>query len=263
MLLNSVCFGSNAVVLTRWWWRSATWFVCTLTLIGCQAGAAPSTPTPAPAAIVLLDDALIGQATAAGLPVVAIGYLLLETPGARLVAGLSFDPNGDAHVPEQLAAPIWLGSAVPASIQASARVAGSLRYATVLVRGAIDGPGSYGPSGQYKYQIAAPDLVVLAPTETSVAELLDRPGAYQSQLVRVAGGLLVRDTSAILAEALGAGGLPAPQSRQIKLRGPVHDQALLSRLKGAPSGAVRFGAVQVEGVLQDGALAPLAIRSVT
>lgn len=242
------------------WWRSAILMLCVL-LGACQAGPALPAPTATPATFALLADAL--GAAAPRPQTETIGYMLLDTAGATLVAALEFDLNGAAHVPAQSAVVVWLGSAVPANIAARARATGALHYAAVRVRGSIEGPGAYGPSGQYPYQVTAPDLLPITPVETSIAELLDRPTAYQAQLLRVTGGLIVRDNAAILVESLGVGGLPTPKSRQLKLRGTVRDQALLARLKATTGGAVRFGAVQIEGILQNGALTPLAIRTIT
>ncbi|HET9221854.1 MAG TPA: hypothetical protein VFO07_05085, partial [Roseiflexaceae bacterium] len=97
----------------------------------------------------------------------------------------------------------------------------------------------------------------------SIATLLDNAAAYEGRLVRVAGGLLARKDSALLVEQLGAGGLPAAATRQIKLRGGLQDVALLGRLKRTPNGTIHFGQVQVEGFWRGGQLAPLAILPIT
>jgi hypothetical protein len=78
-------------------------------------------------------------------------------------------------------------------------------------------------------------------------------------MVRLVGGLLAREDSALLVDRLGAGGLPEPKARQLKLGSPLRDRVLHQRLAGAPGGAVRFGQVQVEGIWRAGILTPLSI----
>jgi len=66
-----------------------------------------------------------------------------------------------------------------------------------------------------------------------------------------------------LVERLGAGGIPEPDVRQVKLRGPLRDQALITHLKRAATNAIYFGQVQVEGFWHDGQLTPLAILPIS
>jgi hypothetical protein len=54
-----------------------------------------------------------------------------------------------------------------------------------------------------------------------------------------------------------------PKARQIKLRAPIRDRALLGRLNGVSGGSIRFGQVQAEGLWQGGVLIPLSISLVT
>jgi hypothetical protein len=68
---------------------------------------------------------------------------------------------------------------------------------------------------------------------------------------------------ALLVDQLGAGRPPMPKARQIKLRAPLQDRALLGRLKGVSVGAIRFSHVQVEGFWRAGVLLPLSIVLVT
>jgi hypothetical protein len=133
----------------------------------------------------------------------------------------------------------------------------------VLVRGRLAGPGAYGAGEKYRYQLVPANLEPLAVLETSVSDLLDQPASYEGRLVRVVGGLLVRERAGLLVDRLGPGGLPEPKARQIKLRAPLGDPALLGRLKGAAGGPVRFGQVQVEGFWRAGALAPISFAVVT
>lgn len=237
------------------------WLLAILALLSaCDLASAPAPPpSPTPLAFMLLADALAAGAPASGAPATVAGYLLADAAGVWLVDGLVFDAVGQARPLEPGAAPIWLGAAPPG---VSLRDAGSLRYAAVLVRGVIAGPGVYGPAGRYRYQVAAPNVTPLSPLETSLAELLAQPSAYEGRLVRLVGGLLVRDTAALLVDKLGAGGLPEQGAVQIKLRGGLRDPQLLAELRSAPSGVVRFGQVQIEGVVRGAVLVPLSISLV-
>jgi hypothetical protein len=124
-------------------------------------------------------------------------------------------------------------------------------------------PGAYGTAGDYRYQMIGPSIELIAAQETAIGDLLDHSASYKGRLVRLVGGLIARDNSALLVEQIGAGGLPAPKARQIKPRAPLQDRALLSRLKGVPAGAIHFGQVQVEGFWHDNTLIPLSIVLVT
>jgi hypothetical protein len=102
----------------------------------------------------------------------------------------------------------------------------------------------------------------MSPEETNIVTLLDNSAAYEGRLVRIAGGLLARDATALLVDRLSVGGLPAPGARQVKLRGPLRDQALLGRLQRTSNGAIHFGQVQVEGFWRSGQLTPLAFLTI-
>ena len=232
-------------------------------LAACQE-VPPSQPPVAtswPAPLTLPGD-LLRASPASNAEITTGGYLIDNADGAALVDGLTFEADGSPRPLATDVAPIWLGDSA-ASLRGVLRVAGSVRYGAVLARGRLEGPGKFGPAGKYRYQLASARLAPLAVVETTIGELLDRPASYAGRLVRIVGGLLVRDQSALLVDRLGAGGLPAPKARQIKLRTPLRDQPLLDRLKGAPGGAVRFGQVQIEGFMRGSALAPIAITLVS
>lgn len=228
----------------------------------CQeAGVNQLPPTPAPVPFVLLREALAaGSPLPQNSPTLA-GYVLAQDGGSALVSELVFDADGAAHVPETAAAPVWLGTqAVSAPFQL--RAAGALQYAPALAHGSLEGPGAYGPGGRYAYQLATPTLEAWVPVEVNIGGLLDDPQSHSSRLVRVVGGLLLRNGSALLVDTLGPGGIPAQSARQIKLLGPISAPPLLDTLAQSSSGAVRFGQVQIEGVLRGRQLVPLAISPV-
>ena len=206
-----------------------------------------------------MSDLLANSAPARNAPVTTIGYLLIDQAGAILVDAVVFDANGTPQRLETGTTPVWLGTDARAHYQGALRAAGKLEYASVVARAQLNGPGSYGPGAQYRYQLTDLTLQPLAAQETTIAELIERPVAYENQLVRLVGGLLIRETSGLLVDKLGPGGIPAPKSRQLKLRTPIGDQAFLSRLKSAPGGAVHFGQIQIEGIWRNGTLTPLSI----
>jgi hypothetical protein len=233
-------------------------------LAGCGDVVSPPAlpPTPTPLTFTPLGDLLNRKMPIAGAEITTVGYVVVDGAAARLLDGMSFSA-GDAPQPLSGAGQVWLGTEIVRSLGGLLQRAGGVRYAVVVARGRLEGPGVYGPDGSCRYQLNDPRLQTLTHEETSIAALLDNTRLYEGRLVRIAGGLLARKDSALLVEQLGAGGLPAPGTRQIKLRGPLRDTALLSRLKHTPNGAVHFGQVQVEGLWRGGQLAPLAILPIS
>jgi hypothetical protein len=219
-------------------------------------------PTPTPLTFTPLGELLGRNLPLAGAQVTTVGYVVVDDAGARLLDGMSFSA-GDTPKPLSGAGQVWLGTEVVGVLGGLLQRAGGLRYAVAVARGRLEGPGVYGPDGGYRYQLNDPQVRTLTHEETSISTLLDNAAAYEGRLVRVAGGLLARKDSALLVEQLGAGGLPAAGTRQIKIRGGLQDIALLGRLKRTPNGAIHFGQVQVEGIWRDGQLAPLAILPIT
>ena len=233
--------------------RLGVWMVAIL-LAACQNTAVPQ-PTPSP----VLPGELERTSIRARQEVAVAGYLLAGAAGATLAETVVFEANGRPRPLDSGAAPIWLGAEVPASLGGALRSVGDLRYAAVIVSGRVDGPGAFGPGGTYKYQIVPARVDPLVPQETSVEALLAQPEAYEGRMLRLVGGLLVREDAALLVDRLGTGGLPESKARQIKLGSPLRDRALHEGLAGAPGGAVRFGQVQVEGIWRAGVLAPLSV----
>jgi hypothetical protein len=234
-------------------------------LAACQNTAAPAPsllPTPTPIAFVPLDVLLKSDAAPPQREVTTAGYLVVGSAGAALVDGLSFAVDGTPHLLDNTNQ-IWLGAGIETRIKAQLRAAGGLQFAPVRAHGRLEGPGAYGPSSSYRYQIIGPSIEVIAAQETTIGDLLDHSAGYESRLVRLVGSLIARDSSALLVDQLGAGGLPMPKARQIKLPAPLQDRALLGRLKGVSGGAIRFGQVQVEGFWRAGTLIPLSIVLVT
>jgi branched-subunit amino acid transport protein AzlD len=245
--------------------RSIVVCLLAMLLVACQNAAAPAPslpPTPTSIAFVPLDVLLKSNAAPPSGDLTTVGYLIVDRAGAALVDGLSFAADG---TPQLLDNPsqIWLGPDIEANINTLLRDAGVLRFAPARVHGRLEGPGAYGPSQSYRYRLISPSIEVIAAQETTISDLLDHSASYENRLVRLVGSLITRDNSALLVDQLGAGGLPMPKARQIKLRAPLQDRALLGRLKGVSGGAIRFGPVQVEGFWRDGVLIPISIILVT
>ena len=233
------------------------WFLVLL-----SACAAPVEPTPQlPPAPTVVPFTPFGGLPAQG-QIITLGYLLVRESGALLVGSASFA----AAQPQALGNPadaIWCGD--PAMLHITGALSGSdpVRSAIVIARGTLSEPGAYGPSGIYRRQLRDAMLTVIVPEETSVANLQDNTGYYEGRVVRVNGGIVTRDTSAVLVDRLGSGGVPQPAARQVKLRWTADDTALLAQLNSAPGGKVRFGQVQIEGYWHNGTLIALAIRPVS
>jgi hypothetical protein len=232
-------------------------------LTACSYAAPPAGPPPSPTPISFTPIEKVLAPQSAGSEVSTAGYVLVADAGAELVDGVSFSVGTTPQPLAGVEARIWLGGDVVPSLKGALRSAGAVRYAIVLARGRLDGPGNYGPGGVYRYQISAPKLQPLSPEETTIATLIDHSAAYDGRPVRVLGALLSRADSALLIEKIGTGGIPAPKARQVKIHGPIHDKAMLDRLQGAPGGAIRYGQVQVEGFWRDGMLVPLSIVIIT
>jgi hypothetical protein len=183
----------------------------------------------------------------------AIGYLTRDAAGVRLVGELhagvdGFVPGGQVMC---LDAPAGEGE----------RLIALAPEAPAAAVAAVSGTLSPGP-GACSAMITNARAELLAPRETTIATLVQRPQEYDGAVVRVAGGLLARPGAALLVEQLGAGGVPAPGTQQIKLVVPLADGMLPQALGRSPSGDVRFGPVLVEGFWRNGALVPLVISAV-
>jgi hypothetical protein len=202
------------------------------------------------------------QAAAPQSDVTTAGYLVVDRAGVALVDSLSFAADGTPQLFGGESNRIWLGPGSETILKDQLQAGAGFQYATARVRGRLEGPAAYGTGGSYRYQMASPRIELIAAQETTIADLIEQSASHEDQLVRLIGGLIARDSSALLAEQIGVGGLPEPKARQIKLRAPIRDGALLDRLHGVPGGAIRFGRVQIEGFWHDGMLIPLSITPV-
>lgn len=222
-------------------------------LAGC--GGPPAAPTAPPVAAVpivgeLLDSGATGQVTAAG-------YLFITPEATVLADGLAVGDDGAATpIGER---DLWVEAAPALPVDAAVVEAGPARYALVEASGTVEGPASYGPGGRYAYRLVAPKLRPLRVSEVTIALLLQNSGLYEGQAVRLAGELLAVDDSAILAERLGPGGVPASSGLELKLATPPDDPGLLRRYPPSGSSDLRYGPVEVTGIWRSGALYPLLI----
>jgi hypothetical protein len=200
----------------------------------------------------------VGELLSAPPPGVAdvVGYLLIDSAGARLVNRLILD----GAAPTPAGAQIWLGTSATLPADAALSELGGMRYAVARAQGRLDGPGSFGPDGQARFQIVEPQLSILTLRELSIALLLGNSQLYEGQAVRLSGQLLASPSSTLLAEQLGPGGVPSAESLQLKVLGPLDTDDLGPQFGGAPGGPVRYGPAQIVGIWRAGALYPLAVR---
>jgi hypothetical protein len=223
-----------------------------LLIAACGVAPAPAaTPPPAPTIPAVAE---ILNAPTAG-PLSTAGYLYVTSDGAMLADSLSLVSTPPAPPDNSV---IWIGP--PPELPANAFTeAGPVRYAVVAASGTLEGPGQFGPGGRYPYRLSEPALRPLTVRELTFPLLLQNSGLYEGQAVRVRGELLVSADAALLVEKLGAGGVPEPDARQMKLATPPRDEALLDRLRASGSGDIRFGPVEVTGIWRAGRLYPLGV----
>jgi hypothetical protein len=190
------------------------------------------------------------------------GYLYADASGFRLIDGVTVSDNATPQPLTQPAEQIWIGNTAPASMQ-PLTTTGAIQMAVVLAQGRLDGPGAYGPNGAYRYQLGDPRFQTIPLAETSITNLLDNPSVYSGRYIRINGALLSSATASVLVDKLGPGGVPDAAARQIKVRSPIRDSALLEHLQQSSNGSVRFGNVQIEGFWVDRFLIPLKITPLT
>lgn len=244
---------------SRCGWRWPV-LACLLALLLASCGAEQATRPATPTALRVTPFALALQDTQRqSKPFSAAGYLFADADGVRLLDGLSFAAGEQPRPITDPERQIWLAGEPPAAIQSLLRSVGDTRYALVIGRGRLEGPGHYGPTGDYRYHLAEPDIQPLAPLEATVANLLDDQASYADRVVRINGTALFSGASALLADKVSPGGVPESGARQVKLAISNNDPALLARLNAAPGAAFRYGQVQVEGLWHGRQLIPFSI----
>lgn len=147
---------------------------------------------------------------------------------------------------------LWLAEPLPQATTAKL----SKDTAVLKLRGKLSPPGGYGPDAKFPYQFAAESAVVVEVGRPSLQALAANPRAFDRTALALDGTLIATGGSAILADDVSPGGVPAANAHQIKLR--QVDSAALTGLRR--QGEVRFGAVSILGWWQDGTLDPFSIR---
>jgi hypothetical protein len=232
------------------------------------AACAASPPAPAEpenpytsAGVLLVDEAIAAANT--DEPLAIVGYLFSDPQRTILCYGLSFREDGTPQpLPDAPARHIWLGATPPPDVAPMLEQHGPLRYALIQVQGQLEPTDRSGPERFYPYQMREPTYRFILPQKATIAALATRPDQYEGLLVDIEGALLVSESSALLVEQVGPGGVPVVGSIQVKVAAPLRDQALVQRLAQSESGAVRFGMVSVTGLWRNRQLEPLAIRLV-
>jgi hypothetical protein len=231
--------------------------LCAVLVFGA-CNQAPARPTPPPVATAVpftpLPEAL---RTGAGRTA-TLGYLVAEQQGAWLADTVRVG-DGTISILTPDNSLVWCGDAA-GQVEGALLGAQGRRYALVSVDGELQGPGRYGPEGRFAWQIASPQVRVVAPQETSIAMLLAAGSNSARRVVRLNGHVLLNESSALLIDKLGAGGIPEPGAQQLKLRRTARDAQLEQQLQSIGAGAFRTGQVQVEGYLDNGALTVLSMQ---
>ncbi|WP_129630970.1 hypothetical protein [Candidatus Oscillochloris fontis] len=221
-------------------------------LVGCSAPPATTSTTPIP------QPTVPGLAEVLERPpkeaIQTIGYLIPMDGGAALIGGLSF-AHGESPQALEIAGSIWL----PEPLVIPAANPQAAAWQLVQASGTLSAVGNYGPNGGYPYQLEQIQLKALEISDLNIEQLLSNTGGYINQAVRIRAQILISESSALLVETLGSGGVPDANARQIKLSGPVERGALLDQLNA--SGNTHFGAVEVVGIWHGQSLYVLSIRA--
>jgi hypothetical protein len=231
-------------------------------LVACTASPASSVESDDPytsAGVLLVDEAIATDNT--DEPLAVVGYLFSDPQRTILCHGLSFREDGTPQpLPDAPARHIWLGTTPPPEVAPMLEQHGPLRYGLLQAQGQLEPTSSSGPERFYPYQMREPTYRFIVPQKATIAALATNTSQYDGLLVEVAGVLLVSESSALLVEQVGPGGVPVVGSIQVKVAAPLRDQALVQRLAQNESGAVHFGLVSVTGVWRNRQLEPLAIQ---
>ncbi len=224
--------------------------LCVLFFVAaCSEQSVLSTPAPLPTMVSFtpLDEL---QARA-GSRISTLVYALPEQQGVSLHDSLSFAQT----------LPISL-TPVELRIWCDASCAGQLPSNTatvVLAQGVLDGPGSFGPQGIYRWQLKSSRLIAQTAEEMRLPALIQHMQELDMRLLRVSGTILLNKDSALLIDELGPGGIAAATAYQVKLRWlHTHDQ-ILEQLQLLPGSDIHSGPVQIEGYMLNGRLVPLSV----
>src|SRR6185295_11811676 len=98
-------------------------------------------PTPTPLIFTPLGDLLGHNLPVAGVEITTVGYVVADDAGGRLLEGLSFSTGATPQPLVGATGQIWLGTDSVHTISGLLQHAGDIRYAVVLARGRIEGPG--------------------------------------------------------------------------------------------------------------------------
>ncbi|HEU4322759.1 MAG TPA: hypothetical protein VFS21_06380 [Roseiflexaceae bacterium] len=237
-----------------------------LLLVGCtgclQRQPQLLLPTPTPLTFTLLPEALRRPEVSSMVPITTVGYLYVDAAGARLLDRVSMSVGTEPQPLSESGDQIWIEQSALGGVEPLLRQTGTVRYAVVLAQGQIEGPGRFGPEGEYRFLLRNPQLETIAPQEITLSALLTRENASRNLFVRLNGALIAGQHTAYLVERIGPGGIPTEDANQLDLAEALGDEALIAQLQAAPGGQVRFGQVQVEGLWRGGRLIPLGITPI-
>lgn len=221
--------------------QAARLMIAGLLLAGCASAGRQPAPKPAPAnPITEIAGILAGEHDQAAVTV--IGPAWHSGADLLLVPGLAADGQGTLRPPPG---------------------AGAVAVAGLELRGLMPGPaGGYGVariSGTVEAgaagerRIIASEGKLLRPATLGLSELLANSAVYEGQLIAVDGTLLANQSSALLVESVGPGGVPTADAQQIKLIEPAPAAPILRDGAGAAKASVR-PAIRATGLWRDNRL---------
>jgi hypothetical protein len=200
---------------------------------------------------ITVDGAYLWRPGDPTVSVLALGVHTLDN-------GLDAQPLGDT---------IWL-EGFPADVTANLHNPGDAVYGFVRVRGQFAAEGSFGPNGQYRYQLTVSDAEAieqvrrvenaireenLGEGKVSFFELQRNPGAYSGQTITTRGYYFWNSVIYVLAEGVSTeedGSSPQPMGSPIWMEGFPPDQS--GELNVGPNNSYVWGLVEVTGTFQTG-----------
>lgn len=226
-------------------------------LVGCSRGGPPAPQQAATAATesgALLALPMLMQAPERWIGLEILVVAALDGPDGRVLSSALLPGSNGVTLVDDPRTSLWLSEPLPAAMQERLRAGPNY----LKLRGRLSPPGAYGTDARYLYQFSVAATSVLQPERAGLARVADNPRAFEGALLEMEGLLLAGAEGTLIVDTASAGGVPAPNARQIKLRDLI-DQQIPADLQ--QSGAVRFGPVRVTGWWHEGVLTPFLVRA--
>jgi hypothetical protein len=218
---------------------------------------APNQPTPLPQAsapvnaVVVLPVIIDSLQQWSGREFTLITPVKVSDQDRVLVV----NPETSGEAGTQMMNGIWLAEPLSSEIEGGLNGGKGI----VKLKGRLSPPGAYGKNQQYPYQFTVEQGSLLAAERSTIANLALNPSALDGVLLRLEGTMLVRSDAALLVDKVSEGGVPQADAHQIKLQHVSLDEA--AQRSFTRNGDVQWGAVDVVGWWQDGALTVFALSA--